>query len=213
MDLRLVIEPKAARWAAERGSEASQRQILSAQQCMEAEKGSIEDFVVADALFHRAILRAAENELLRAMKGMIFSALLSSIRLTNKDPRENRDSVPFHRAAANAILARGGDLAEARMERLLANAHHRALTFEKKNAEAVAEQLLAAMPPLPVGLHPREPLFEFDTTENRFRDDLLQEPLDIQAQVKASDGFLRIPQGSGLGIEPDLDFLRSYEVA
>ena len=52
---------------------------------MEEEKASIEEFIVADALFHRSILRATNNELLCAMEGMIFSALLSSIRLTNKD--------------------------------------------------------------------------------------------------------------------------------
>ena len=37
-------------------------------------------------------------------------------------------------------------------------------------------QLLAAMPPLPGGLYPKEPLLEFDTTDNKFRDELLQIP-------------------------------------
>ncbi len=45
---------------------------------MEEGSESIEDFVVADALFHRAVLRAANNELLLSMEGVIFSALLSS---------------------------------------------------------------------------------------------------------------------------------------
>ena len=43
--------------------------------------------------------------------------------------------------------------------------------------------LLGAMPPLPGGLFPREPMLEFDTTDNLFRDELLVEPLDIQGQV------------------------------
>jgi len=80
------------------------------------------------------------------------------------------------------------------------------------SAVAVATnlQLLAAMPPLPGGLHPREPLLEFDTTDNKFRDDLLSEPLDIQGQVARSGGTVAIPKGPGLGIEPDRAFIRKF---
>jgi len=73
--------------------------------------------------------------------------------------------------------------------------------------------LLAAMPPLPGGLHPREPMLEFDTTHNLFRDELLVEPLDIQGQVKQSEGYAEVPMGPGLGIEPDRSFIERYEVA
>ncbi|MEL6572375.1 MAG: mandelate racemase/muconate lactonizing enzyme family protein [Pseudomonadota bacterium] len=74
-------------------------------------------------------------------------------------------------------------------------------------------QLLAAMPPLPGGLHPWEPMLEFDTTENRFRDDLLENPLNIQEQVKAKEGRVRIPDGPGIGVTPDMDFIKHYQVA
>ena len=82
------------------------------------------------------------------------------------------------------------------------------------SAVAVAANLhlLAAMPPLPGGLNPREPLLEFDTTDNRFRDDLLLEPLDIQGQVKRNDGYVAIPNGAGLGIDPDRAFIEHYSV-
>lgn len=119
MDIRKVMEPKAARWAAERADDESIAEIEAAILQMEEEKGSVEDFVIADARFHRAILRAARNEFLVAMEGVIFSALLSSIRLTNKDPRENADSIPFHRAVYEAIADRNADDAEAQMSRLL----------------------------------------------------------------------------------------------
>ncbi|MCL6283261.1 mandelate racemase/muconate lactonizing enzyme family protein [Ruegeria sp. 2012CJ41-6] len=79
-------------------------------------------------------------------------------------------------------------------------------------AVAANLQLLAAMPPLPGGLHPWEPMLEFDTTDNRFRDDLLLQPLDIQGQVRARAGRVAIPGGPGLGIEPDPDFIRHYEI-
>ena len=74
-------------------------------------------------------------------------------------------------------------------------------------------QLLAAMPPLPSGLHPWEPMLEFDTTDNKFRDELLVEPLDIQGQVKRNAGQVAIPQGLGIGVEPDRAFIKRYSIA
>ena len=79
-------------------------------------------------------------------------------------------------------------------------------------AVATNLQLLAAMPALPGGLHPWEPMLEFDTTDNKFRDNLLTEPLDIQGQVKANAGYVRIPDGPGLGVTPDRDFIKHYTV-
>ncbi|MCR8723369.1 mandelate racemase/muconate lactonizing enzyme family protein [Frigidibacter sp. ROC022] len=83
------------------------------------------------------------------------------------------------------------------------------------SAVAVATNLhlLAAMPALPGGLTPWEPMLEFDTTHNLFRDELLKEPLDIRGQVARNHGMVAIPQGPGLGIEPDREFIRAYEVA
>ena len=82
------------------------------------------------------------------------------------------------------------------------------------SAVAVATNLhlLAAMPTIPGGLVPWEPMLEFDTTDNKFRDDLLKAPLDIQGQVKASDGFVSVPSGPGLGVEPDRAFMNHYRL-
>ncbi len=82
------------------------------------------------------------------------------------------------------------------------------------SAVAVATNLhlLAAMPPLPGGLFPRAPMLEFDTTDNSFRDDLLEEPLDIQGQVARTGGFAVIPEGPGLGVEPNREFITRFSV-
>jgi D-galactarolactone cycloisomerase len=72
--------------------------------------------------------------------------------------------------------------------------------------------LLAAMPPLPGGLHPWEPMLEFDTTHNSFRDDLLTTPLDIQGQVAANNGTVALPMGPGIGVTPDRDFVRKFNI-
>ena len=59
------------------------------------------------------------------MEGVIYSALLVSIRITNQDPRENDTSVPFHRELYEAIASRNGDLAESMTEKLLSDVTRR----------------------------------------------------------------------------------------
>ena len=71
-------------------------------------------------------------------------------------------------------------------------------------------QLLAVIPPLPGGIHPQEPMLEFDTTDNKFRDDLLTEPLNIQRQVAKNGGYVPIPDVPGHGAEPNREFLEHF---
>ncbi len=78
-------------------------------------------------------------------------------------------------------------------------------------AVAVNLHLLAAMPPLPGGLFPWEPMLEFDTTHNHFIDDLLTVSLDIKNQVK-NNGTVSLPNGPGLGVTPQRDFLDKFRI-
>jgi D-galactarolactone cycloisomerase len=97
----------------------------------------------------------------------------------------------------------------------LCHAHHTpVINHVWGSAIAVATniQLLAAMPPLPGGLFPREPWLEFDTTHNTFRDALLQEPLDIQGQV-ARSGSVAVPNTSGIGVRPDRAVIERFRIA
>ena len=73
-------------------------------------------------------------------------------------------------------------------------------------------QLLAMMPPLPGGLFPAEPMLEFDTTHNLFRDELPEEPLNIQEQVKDNNGFVAIPNKPGHGVTPSRDFIEKFNI-
>ncbi|MEP3280330.1 MAG: mandelate racemase/muconate lactonizing enzyme family protein [Stappiaceae bacterium] len=80
-------------------------------------------------------------------------------------------------------------------------------------AVSVNIHLAAAMPPIPGGLNPSEPMLEFDTTHNLFRDELLVDPLNIQSQVANNKGRVIIPEGPGLGIEPDIEFINRYRIS
>ncbi|WP_420392395.1 mandelate racemase/muconate lactonizing enzyme family protein [Acuticoccus sp.] len=76
-------------------------------------------------------------------------------------------------------------------------------------AVAVNLQLLAAMPPVPGGLHPDEPMLEYDTTHNAFLTELAQEPLAIVEGV-ARHGHVDVPDRPGHGVTPDPEVLRRY---
>ncbi|WP_043318228.1 FadR/GntR family transcriptional regulator [Microbulbifer sp. HZ11] len=125
LEIRLAFEPKAARWAAERGSKEDIEAIKEACDRMEAAVASSENFVVADALFHKAILHAANNEILTAIEGVIYSALLVSIKITNQTQESNLKSIPFHRSLYQAIAAGKAEKAEKMAGDLLGDAAER----------------------------------------------------------------------------------------
>ena len=82
------------------------------------------------------------------------------------------------------------------------------------SAVAVATNLhlLAAMPDLPGGVHPVQPMLEYDTTPNLFREELLVTSLGILEQVSRNGGWVALPGGPGLGIEIDFDFVKRFSV-
>jgi len=84
-----------------------------------------DQFVLADALFHRAILQASGNELLIALEGLVFSAMLGSIRLTISDRRSHCNLIPYHREVFEAIQTRDDKTAEQCMKLLLEIAYER----------------------------------------------------------------------------------------
>jgi L-alanine-DL-glutamate epimerase-like enolase superfamily enzyme len=54
---------------------------------------------------------------------------------------------------------------------------------------------------------------ESDTTDDKIRDELLQTPFDIQGQVKAQEGRVAIPTGSGIGVRLGRDFTNNYSIS
>ena len=125
IDVRLMVEPNAAFWAAGAATNEQINEIGKSHNDME-DAESIQEYVVADAKFHRAVLRGANNELLTAMEGVIFSALLSSIKITNNDPIDNRErSLPLHFEILKAIKIRDRESAEFAMRAHMADTYER----------------------------------------------------------------------------------------
>ena len=124
-EVRQLFEPQAAAWAAQRATESEVADILDAVEAMRADAADTPLFLAADARFHRSVLRAAHNELLFALSGMIYSSLLSNVRMKNPDPDTNRKIVPFHREVYRAINRRDDVDAQLKMTLLIEDASRR----------------------------------------------------------------------------------------
>lgn len=74
-------------------------------------------------------------------------------------------------------------------------------------ALAASLQLIASLPHNPPGLHPIEPLLEFDQSEHPIRFAVSTRP------IVQKDGWVAIPDGPGLGIEIDRSALMRFKVA
>jgi DNA-binding FadR family transcriptional regulator len=124
-EFRQTIEPMAAAMAAQRAS-AEELQLIS-QACEEMEQtaDNLEEFLAADLRFHTEILHATGNPFFAPVANVISTSLESSLRVTNRQPADNRASVPVHQKVMKAICARKPTKARAAMQSLLTDAADR----------------------------------------------------------------------------------------
>jgi DNA-binding FadR family transcriptional regulator len=102
-ELRRVIEPAAAAFAAERASVADIARMEAAFEAMNAAGDDGQAFTGPDMTFHLSILRATGNELLRSLGSVVEVALSISIKLSVASPKGHRHSLPLHGAVLKAI--------------------------------------------------------------------------------------------------------------
>lgn len=120
-ELRALIEPAAARFAAQRRTENQLADLDQALDCMDRTRGDPRAHALADLEFHRCLLAASGNELLFRMDLLVAPGLVErDILVHSADPKA--DPVPAHRAVVDAVRARNPDAAEQAMRALLAAA-------------------------------------------------------------------------------------------
>lgn len=107
-ELRRIVEPEAARLAAERAAPGAVRALYDALAAMEAaatepERGG---YVEADIAFHRALLDAGGNRLLGSLGRAVEIALEHSFAISTQTPGAAEASLPGHRAIVEAVEAR-----------------------------------------------------------------------------------------------------------
>ncbi|MEV7391550.1 mandelate racemase/muconate lactonizing enzyme family protein [Streptomyces sp. NPDC091215] len=123
-----------------------------------------------------------------------------------------RDPIAEHRFdIVQPDLAKCGGFTEAQAIRQLAAAFNLRLSphcWGTGVAQAATLQLLSAVPRAPYGMAGGEPLlFEFDQGPNPLREGVLATP------VKAEHGTVAVPDGPGLGVEVDEDWVRAHRLA
>ena len=120
MEVRRIIEPGAAALAARRGTNEDFARMSAACEAMAQAGDDVDTFREADLAFHMACLQASHNEFLLPIAHAIRSVMMTSLRTTNPDPRENQGlSLPLHQAVLAAVLARDPAAAEAAMQQHL----------------------------------------------------------------------------------------------
>ncbi|MFI9467143.1 FadR/GntR family transcriptional regulator [Streptomyces sp. NPDC052492] len=114
-ELRRIVEPEAARLAAERAGPEDVRVLYDALAAMEAAAASPgrAGYVEADIVFHRALLDAGGNRLLGSLGRAVEIALQHSFVISTQTPGAVEGSLPGHRAVVEAVEARDPDAAAA----------------------------------------------------------------------------------------------------
>lgn len=120
-EVRFIVEPEAARLAAERRDERDLVSLEDAIQGMADAGEAGERMVVADLSFHRAMLLATHNELIAQMETLIEGGLRVRGQLVHRHGPW-RDPVPDHREVLAAIASADAGRAASAMHGLLERA-------------------------------------------------------------------------------------------
>jgi GntR family transcriptional regulator, galactonate operon transcriptional repressor len=126
-EVRFIIEPEAARLAAERADYATLVRIETAVARMAATEEDVEAHLEADYAFHAAILSASGNVILDQFADVVRCVLLESFALTSHDQAARREGVAMHQAVFEAICNRNGGEAKRLMADLLTDTRRKLL--------------------------------------------------------------------------------------
>lgn len=122
LQVRMAIEPVAARLAAETASAEAIAQIEAALNRMQAAEEGDDDPLLSDIAFHVAVLEASGNRFYARLRDLIVAALHTSIKVTNQLKGVRLASIAEHRNVLEAIVARDPDGAAAAMHSLISEA-------------------------------------------------------------------------------------------
>ena len=118
-EVRLIIEPAAARLAAMRRSAEEADRLRALADDLVRWGEDLQRYVIADLDFHAAILSATKNVTLVRLTGAIGAALRASRRLTVHAPGGPQSAMAEHEAVAAAIIDGDPDRADGRMRDLI----------------------------------------------------------------------------------------------
>lgn len=120
-EVRELIEPGAAGYAAVRATKLERADLSSAYEAMEGAADDLESrrFNHADVAFHQVLLRLSHNPLLAALNRPFELALHTTFEMTVCAPGAINQTLPLHRQVLEAILAGDAEGAQSAMRRLI----------------------------------------------------------------------------------------------
>jgi GntR family galactonate operon transcriptional repressor len=133
-DLRVALEPGAARLAAEHASAAQRGAVAAAMTRLWTTVGEPAQFIEADLAFHRAVFAACGNDLLLYIHDVVSVALGAIRPLHTHSVAHNRETLPAHQRVAEAIGRGHHRKAEAAMREIVEGARADALAGSTREA-------------------------------------------------------------------------------
>ena len=121
-EFRQIIEPEAARLAAQNARQDELTLIREAVQRMGETDASTNENYEADLAFHTGVLDASGNELLASLGHVVEALLLKSFELSSHQAGAREGSVPLHMEVVKQIENRDAALAKEAMTTLLKSA-------------------------------------------------------------------------------------------
>jgi DNA-binding FadR family transcriptional regulator len=118
-ELRGIIEPAAAEFAALRRSDDEVGQLTSALELMGTHGLTTPEGRAADQCFHNVILAATRNDALATLASSVGAAVSWTTLFKHRHHLLPRDSLPDHLAVYDAIVAKDGNGARLAMAELL----------------------------------------------------------------------------------------------
>jgi DNA-binding FadR family transcriptional regulator len=123
-ELRRGFEPVAAALAADRADEHQCRILAAAvsDMVMHGRSGDLDQYLLADKVFHRTLLEASGNEMFRALSDVVGEVLAGRTHHGMMPTRPNPAAIDLHDQVARAIRLRDPAAAERAMREIIVEA-------------------------------------------------------------------------------------------
>lgn len=144
VEARRILEVEIVACAAERATAEDRVTVNAHLKVMDDSVSDLDEYIDADVLFHQALGRAANNEILRVLLDSMREAIRENIRtLATLYPESIREAAVHHRAIAEALERRDPDAAREAMRGHLAGVERGLLELDARNAPSTESQATA----------------------------------------------------------------------
>lgn len=145
IDLRVAVEPTAARLAAIYASDQQRTALVALahqlREMGEQRLGTTHEYLMTDVSFHQTLLRASGNEMLAALDGVVEAVLVGRTRLGFSPDLPVAEVLDHHETTARAIMQQMPEAAEVCCRALVTRVRLELVTPERVVASQAMEEI------------------------------------------------------------------------